>query len=67
MPEFNVEVEFDVFCTCGAALCNDAETTDYRRGRQARALIVGPCTACLDKSYDEGHGKGYDEAKEEDA
>jgi len=30
MPEFNVEVVFDVYCSkCGAALCNNCSTQDY--------------------------------------
>lgn len=63
-PSFNVEVEFDVYCSCGTALCNDAETVDHVRYREGRKLTVGPCESCLEKARDEGYEKGYDEGHE---
>jgi len=63
MPEFNVGVEFDVYCSCGAALCNQSTTTDWFRGGRGRALTVEPCTQCLDKA----HRAGYDERDGEES
>ena len=67
MPEFEVEVSFDVYCSCGAALCNQSSTQDYRRsyGGTPRSLIVEPCQACMDKAEVKGYDEGYDAAQRE--
>jgi hypothetical protein len=65
-PEFNVEVEFDVYCgKCGNALCPQSRTDDYRRGYggQTRAVHVDPCDRCLDEAKSEGYDEGYSVAQ----
>lgn len=59
MPEFNVEVIFDVYCSCGEALCNQSSTKDYDHTYRhtARAVTVAPCEACKSAAYDEGYQK----------
>jgi hypothetical protein len=67
MPEFEVNVVFDVYCSCGAALCNQSSTQDYRRGHGGtpRSLTVEPCQSCLDRIKDEGYDEGYTKAQQE--
>lgn len=66
MPEFNVEVEFDVYCgKCGAALCPQSRTQDHVRGRNSgRYVEVDPCEKCIEEARDNGHADGYAEAEE---
>ena len=68
MPEFEVEVTFDVYCSCGAALCDQSTATDYQRGYggRGRSVTVEPCQKCLDMAEDAGYDKGY-AAAEKDA
>ena len=69
MPEFTIDVQFDVYCgKCGAALCPQSRTTDHQRGRNnGRYVEVDPCEKCMedarDKGWDDGHSEGYDEGK----
>lgn len=61
-PAFTLE--FEVFCSCGAALCNSSETgTTPRRGTPF--LRVEPCGRCLEKEYDRGVQTGKTEGQEE--
>lgn len=65
MPEFNVEVEFDVYCgTCGAPLCPQSSTHDYER-HKARSVTVDVCQKCVDAAYEDGYNRGYDDGVEE--
>ena len=59
MPTFVVEkdeediaVDFEVFCSCGAGLCNQSEVRISRR-RQSRQVVVEPCEKCLDRAAEE--------------
>ncbi len=62
MPEVSVEIE--VYCSCGAGLCNQT-TTGETRGRGQPYFTVEACTACLEKERDEGWRAGHDAAVEE--
>ena len=62
MPEFTVDISFDVYCSkCGASLCGNSDTNSYRGKNR---LTVEPCDKCLDASYAEGRDAGYKLAEE---
>lgn len=44
----DVEVEFEVYCRCGAGLCN--QTTVDDDDRRGRRITVAPCEACLEQA-----------------
>lgn len=54
-----IEVEFEVFCSCGAGLCNQA-TTNNTSQRCCPGITVEPCQKCLDEAEKKGHEDGYD-------
>ncbi len=67
MPELSVD--FEVFCAgCGAGLCGNC-TVGRTRGRQIPCVTIEPCERCIDKAnnkgFEEGHDKGWTEAKAE--
>ncbi len=66
MPEFTVEVAFDVYCSCGEALCNQSVTQDYAGGyrNRARSVTVEPCPKCLDRAEGAGYDTGFKEGEE---
>ena len=55
MPEFSVE--FEVYCLCGAGLCQQSTGSNDRRG--GARVTVGPCERCIQKARDEADGEGY--------
>jgi len=42
MPVF--ELEFEVYCTCGAGLCSSSVAEETRHG--GHKVTVSPCTRC---------------------
>ena len=54
-------VSFEVWCSCGAGLCNQTEDIDG-------GIKVQPCEYCLasarEESYDDGYTNGYDDGFE---
>ena len=52
-----VEIEVDVFCSCGELL----GSTQMR----SSDIEVEPCSKCIDGAWDEGHGEGYDKCEKE--
>ena len=58
MPTFTtevtatVDVDFEVFCTCGNGMCGDTDTRESRNRRYPQA-VVAPCTKCLEAARDE--------------
>jgi len=56
MPDINVDVNIEVWCSCGEGLCGQ---TRAQRG----SFTVEPCEKCLENArqegYDEGHEDGY--------
>lgn len=61
--EVTCEVEFEVYCSCGAHLCNQS-TGDNTKGRGYPFVTVEPCSKCLDEKYVEGIATGRTEAIE---
>lgn len=55
MPTFTtevtatVDVEFEVFCSCGNGMCGATETRESRYRRQPQA-VVEPCPKCLEEA-----------------
>ena len=68
MPEMEITLEFEVYCSCGEGLCGQTETR-RSRNRGMPQLVVEPCEKCLgraetkgsDKSYEQGRDQGYKE------
>ncbi len=66
MPTFTtevtatVDVEFEVFCSCGNGMCSATETRESRHRRYPQA-VVEPCPKCLE----EARRDAADEAREE--
>ena len=52
-----IEVEIEIWCSCGEGLCN--QTTLHRTGR---GFEVEPCEKCLSQAKQDG----YEEAKNEE-
>lgn len=64
MPEFQIEVSFEVFCgECGAGLCNQT-TTRKSRGRGEDQVVVAPCEKCIRDAREEGYEKGLQDGTE---
>jgi len=55
-----LSLEFEVFCSCGAGLCNN--TTE---GSNGQYITVEACERCLDLKYEEGVSEGYKRCQEE--
>ena len=54
-----LDLEFDVYCSCGERLCNQCIiglTTHYR---STPSVTVEPCDKCLSNAYDQGYKEGY--------
>lgn len=57
-----LELEFEVYCTCGAGLCNN---TKEGRNRHSQHITVEPCEHCMSKEYDRGHDDGYEAGQDD--
>jgi hypothetical protein len=55
----NADIEFEVWCSCGAGLCNATKTS-------GTSVTVEPCESCLDAAREEGKEEGRQEAEQED-
>jgi hypothetical protein len=58
MPTFSnievtatVDIDFEVFCSCGAHMCGETDTRNSRN-RNAPQAIVNPCQRCIDAATD---------------
>jgi len=62
----DIEIEFEVYCSCGAGLCNQTTVDDeHRRGRR---ITVEPCEACLERAVSEAREQAeLDVAQREEA
>jgi len=64
MPEVNVEIE--VYCSCGEGLCSQSTSGNTQRRNQPY-ITVEPCQKCLgsveDKSYEKGYSEGVIEGE----
>lgn len=54
MPTFSnievtalVDVEFEVFCSCGNHMCGETDTRNSRN-RNAAQAVVNPCPKCIE-------------------
>jgi len=57
MPEFKVEVEFQVWCSCGEGLCFQSQGLDegknkivYGVNTYGPGVIVEPCPKCMERA-----------------
>lgn len=70
MPEIKAEVtvtseiEFEMYCTCGAGICGNAEVR-YSRSRNYPQVVVKPCESCMQARYDEGLADGSHDVLED--
>lgn len=46
MPTFQVDVDFEVFCSCGAHMCGETETRNSRHHNAPQA-VVNACQRCI--------------------
>jgi len=56
-----LELEFEVYCTCGEGLCNQVTEEGKTPNREMPYITVAPCKHCLERAREEGHEKGHDE------
>lgn len=52
-----LELEFEVYCSCGNGLCN---CSVEGKNRHSQYITVEPCEKCLEQQYDKGYDVGYD-------
>jgi len=55
-------LEFEVYCSCGAGLCNQSDTGI---GRNGQLVTIEPCQKCLEEQYNLGYAKGHDNSEED--
>lgn len=66
MPTFTtevtatVDVEFEVFCSCGNGMCGVTETRESRYRKQPQA-VVEPCPKCMEEARKEAADEVRDE------
>ena len=44
-----VDVDFEVFCACGAHMCGETDTRNSRN-RNAAQAVVNPCRKCIENA-----------------
>lgn len=57
-----LELEFEVYCSCGEGLCNNSREGS---NKHSQYIEVEPCQRCLDARYEEGVDDGYERYKKE--
>jgi len=63
MSKTNATIEVEMYCSCGARLCNLAQLDP--RSRHKLRIIVDACPACLERACSEGHHVGYEKGRDE--
>lgn len=58
MPTIDLEIE--VWCSCGEGLCNQSTGGSGRRGPH---ITVEPCEKCLSRARNDGYDEGYEECQ----
>jgi len=58
-----VEVEIEVWCSCGEGLCRQT-TTGRTNGRGQEYFTVEPCNKCLESATEDGKKDGWNEGYE---
>ena len=53
-----IDVDFEIWCSCGEGLCN--QTSNKKGG-----IEVEPCQKCLDEAEEKGYKEGYDKGYED--
>lgn len=53
-----IEIEVEVWCSCGEGLCSQSRT--HRTGR---GVEVEPCEKCLEQARKEGFDDGYEQGR----
>jgi Zn-finger protein len=61
MPEITVDVEVQIWCSCGEGLCHQSEVKEKTWSRQSNGIIVKPCKRCLERARNEGYRERLDE------
>jgi len=61
MPE--IEVDIEIFCSCGKGICNNA-TSGRTNSRRQPYFTIEPCKDCLEAAKQEGYDEGYKDRKE---
>ena len=57
MPNVTVDVDIEVWCSCGSGLCNQ---TDGGNG----CVTVEPCSHCLEQAREDGRDDGYSDGEQ---
>ena len=52
-----IEMDLEVYCSCGAGLCNQSHQKHNKHG----SITVEPCKKCIDAAEEKAHQKGHDE------
>jgi hypothetical protein len=55
-----VPIEIEVWCSCGAGLCNQSSAATRGQG-----VVVEPCEKCVDAAKDDSYNDGYAAAESE--
>jgi hypothetical protein len=65
MPEFDIEIEFEVYCgTCGKGICHLADTRkSHNRGTNQVSVV--PCENCMDNAREEAREEAISEMQVE--
>ena len=53
----SIEVDIEIYCSCGEGLCNQSSTGRTNRRGQPH-FTVEPCEKCLEKAESAGYEKG---------
>lgn len=57
-----LELEFEVYCSCGKGLCgNSTEGIN----RHSQYITVEPCEDCMNRAREEGKNEGYSECEKD--
>lgn len=60
MPDININIE--IYCSCGNGLCNQT-SSGSTKGRGQEYFTVEPCDKCLEFAKENGYSKGYKDAE----
>lgn len=62
MPDFDLNIDFEVWCSCGNSLCNQASTNNSGK---SPSVTIEPCEKCINSARDEGYDDGYEQGLDE--
>ena len=58
-----VEVNIELYCSCGAGICMNARAGEDYKGQPM--FTITPCSDCIETAKEEAYSEGYDKAKDE--